>query len=39
VLVDDDYEGGLRFESAPGHTPGNDVIHAHGSAFRYVFEY
>ena len=30
VLVDDDYafEDGLWFESAPGHTPGNVVIHA-----------
>ena len=30
VLVDDDYafEDGLWFEGAPGHTPGNVVIHA-----------
>ena len=30
VLVDDDYafEDGLWFEAAPGHTPGNVVIHA-----------
>ena len=30
VLVDDDYafEDGFWFESAPGHTPGNVVIHA-----------
>jgi glyoxylase-like metal-dependent hydrolase (beta-lactamase superfamily II) len=39
VLVDDDYafEDGLWFESAPGHTPGNVVIHARSGADRAVF--
>ncbi|MGZ5127266.1 MAG: MBL fold metallo-hydrolase [Burkholderiales bacterium] len=39
VLVDDDYafEDGLWFESAPGHTPGNVVIHATSRDDRAVF--
>ena len=39
VLVDDDYalEDGLWFESAPGHTPGNVVIHARSRNDRAVF--
>jgi glyoxylase-like metal-dependent hydrolase (beta-lactamase superfamily II) len=39
VLVDDDYtlEDGLWFESAPGHTPGNVVIHARSGNDRAVF--
>jgi len=39
VLVDDDYamEDGLWFESAPGHTPGNVVIHARSKDDRAVF--
>ena len=39
VLVDDDYafEDGLWFESAPGHTPGNVVIHAASRDDRAVF--
>jgi len=39
VLVDDDYalEDGLWFESAPGHTPGNVVIHARSRDDRAVF--
>ncbi len=39
VLVDDDYamEDGLWFESAPGHTPGNVVIHARARDERAVF--
>jgi glyoxylase-like metal-dependent hydrolase (beta-lactamase superfamily II) len=39
VLVDDDYalEDGLWFESAPGHTPGNVVIHARSREDRGVF--
>jgi glyoxylase-like metal-dependent hydrolase (beta-lactamase superfamily II) len=39
VLVDDDYalEDGLWFESAPGHTPGNVVIHARCGNDRAVF--
>ena len=39
VLVDDDYafEDGLWFESAPGHTPGNVVIHATSGDNRAVF--
>ncbi len=39
VLVDDDYamEDGLWFESAPGHTPGNVVIHARSREDRAVF--
>jgi glyoxylase-like metal-dependent hydrolase (beta-lactamase superfamily II) len=39
VLVDDDYamEDGLWFESAPGHTPGNVVIHARSRDQRAVF--
>ena len=39
VLVDDDYalEDGLWFESAPGHTPGNVVIHARSRDERAVF--
>ena len=38
-LVDDDYamEDGLWFESAPGHTPGNVVIHARSRDDRAVF--
>ncbi len=39
VLVEDDYamEDGLWFESAPGHTPGNVVIHARSRDARAVF--
>ena len=39
VLVDDDYalEDGLWFESAPGHTPGNVVIHARSRDDRAAF--
>ena len=39
VLVDDDYafEDGLWFESAPGHTPGNVVIHARSRADTGLF--
>lgn len=39
VLVDDDYamEDGLWFESAPGHTPGNVVIHARSKDDRALF--
>jgi glyoxylase-like metal-dependent hydrolase (beta-lactamase superfamily II) len=39
VLVDDDYafEDSLWFESAPGHTPGNVVIHARSGQERAVF--
>jgi glyoxylase-like metal-dependent hydrolase (beta-lactamase superfamily II) len=39
VLVDDDYalEDGLWFESAPGHTPGNVVIHARSGEETGVF--
>ena len=39
LLVDDDYalEDGLWFESAPGHTPGNVVIHARSRDERAVF--
>jgi glyoxylase-like metal-dependent hydrolase (beta-lactamase superfamily II) len=39
VLVDDDYamEDGFWFESAPGHTPGNVVIHARSGSERSVF--
>jgi glyoxylase-like metal-dependent hydrolase (beta-lactamase superfamily II) len=39
VLVDDDYalEDGLWFESAPGHTPGNVVIHARSRNDEAVF--
>ncbi len=39
VLVGDDYalEDGLWFESAPGHTPGNVVIHARSRDQRAVF--
>ena len=39
VLVEDDYafEDGLWFESAPGHTPGNVVIHARSQDDRAVF--
>jgi glyoxylase-like metal-dependent hydrolase (beta-lactamase superfamily II) len=39
VLVDDDYafEDGFWFESAPGHTPGNVVIHAASGTERAVF--
>jgi len=39
LLVDDDYafEDGLWFESAPGHTPGNVVIHAASRDDRAVF--
>ncbi len=39
VLVDDDYamEDGLWFEAAPGHTPGNVVIHARSGDDRAVF--
>jgi len=39
VLVEDDYafEDGLWFESAPGHTPGNVVIHARSRDERAVF--
>ena len=39
VLVDDDYalEDGLWFEGAPGHTPGNVVIHARSGDAAGVF--
>lgn len=39
LLVDDDFamEDGLWFESAPGHTPGNVVIHARSKEDRGVF--
>jgi len=39
VLVDDDYafEDGLWFEAAPGHTPGNVVIHARSRQDHAVF--
>jgi glyoxylase-like metal-dependent hydrolase (beta-lactamase superfamily II) len=39
VLVDDDYafEDGLWFEAAPGHTPGNVVIHARSRDDHGVF--
>jgi glyoxylase-like metal-dependent hydrolase (beta-lactamase superfamily II) len=39
VLVGDDYafEDGLWFESAPGHTPGNVVIHARSGDSHAVF--
>lgn len=39
LLVDDDYalEDGLWFESAPGHTPGNVVIHARSGEARALF--
>ncbi|MBM3343378.1 MAG: MBL fold metallo-hydrolase [Betaproteobacteria bacterium] len=39
VLVNDDYafEDGLWFEPAPGHTPGNVVIHARSGENRAVF--
>jgi len=39
VLVDDDYalEDDFWFESAPGHTPGNVVIHARSKDDRGVF--
>ena len=39
LLVDDDYalEDGLWFEGAPGHTPGNVVIHAHSGGERALF--
>lgn len=39
LLVDDDYamEDGLWFEKAPGHTPGNVVIHARSKDDRGVF--
>jgi glyoxylase-like metal-dependent hydrolase (beta-lactamase superfamily II) len=39
LLVGDDYalDDGLWFESYPGHTPGNVVIHAHSSGERGVF--
>jgi len=39
MLVDDDYamEDGLWFESAPGHTPGNVVIHARSKNDRGLF--
>lgn len=39
VLVEDDYamEDGLWFESAPGHTPGNVVIHARSREDHAVF--
>ena len=38
-LVDDDFalEDGLWFEAAPGHTPGNVVIHARSGEDRAVF--
>ncbi len=38
-LVDDDFalEDGLWFEAAPGHTPGNVVIHARSRDDRAVF--
>ncbi|HTZ36828.1 MAG TPA: MBL fold metallo-hydrolase [Stellaceae bacterium] len=39
MLVDDDHalEDGLWFEGAPGHTPGNVVIHARSGGARGVF--
>ena len=39
VLVDDDYalDDGFWFEAAPGHTPGNVVIHARSRDDRAVF--
>lgn len=39
LLVDEDYamEDGLWFESAPGHTPGNVVIHARSRDDHAVF--
>ena len=39
MLVDDDFalEDGLWFEGAPGHTPGNVVIHARSGDARGVF--
>ena len=39
LLVDDDFamEDGLWFESAPGHTPGNIVIHARSGDDHAVF--
>jgi glyoxylase-like metal-dependent hydrolase (beta-lactamase superfamily II) len=39
VLVADDYalDDGLWFESAPGHTPGNVVIHARSGEDRALF--
>src|ERR1700687_3497155 len=39
LLVDDDYalEDGLWFEAAPGHTPGNVVIHVRSRDGRAVF--
>jgi len=39
VLVDEDYaiEDGLWFEGAPGHTPGNVVIHARSRDDSAVF--
>jgi len=39
LLVDDDYafEDGLWFEGAPGHTPGNVVIHARSRDATAVF--
>jgi glyoxylase-like metal-dependent hydrolase (beta-lactamase superfamily II) len=38
-LVDDDFalEDGLWFEAAPGHTPGNVVIHARSGDDRALF--
>jgi glyoxylase-like metal-dependent hydrolase (beta-lactamase superfamily II) len=39
LLVEDDYafDDGLWFEAAPGHTPGNVVIHARSRGDRAVF--
>jgi glyoxylase-like metal-dependent hydrolase (beta-lactamase superfamily II) len=39
LLVDDDFalEDGLWFEGAPGHTPGNVVIHARSGGARGLF--
>jgi glyoxylase-like metal-dependent hydrolase (beta-lactamase superfamily II) len=39
VLVDDDYalDDGLWFEAAPGHTPGNVVIHARSREDSAIF--
>ena len=39
MLVGDDFalEDGLWFEAAPGHTPGNVVIHARSAGERGVF--
>jgi glyoxylase-like metal-dependent hydrolase (beta-lactamase superfamily II) len=39
VLVDDDYalDDGFWFEAAPGHTPGNVVIHARSGGEHAVF--